>query len=236
VFRSNLLRGTKKASVYQVNFSFVLLPLVLFRLMRIIDTKGQLCPAPLISTKRALNETPLGESFMVLIDNETSFNNVSRFLKDNKIDFQSGEEENIWRLTITSISANESFIKKEDNNVSAISHFMKGDYIVVISSDKMGEGDEALGILLIGNFIGALKDLDKLPQKMVFYNSGVKLATKSSPVIETLMDLEKMGVELLLCATCVNHYSLESVVGAGTLSNMYSIAEVMASSGNIIKP
>ena len=36
--------------------------------MRIIDTKGQLCPAPLIATKKALKETILGESFIVLTD------------------------------------------------------------------------------------------------------------------------------------------------------------------------
>jgi len=100
----------------------------------------------------------------------------------------------------------------------------------------MGEGDEELGHLLMANFIKALKDLDELPSKMVFYNNGVKLATKSSPVIEHLRDLEKMGVELMLCATCISHYSLESVVGAGTVSNMYTITEVMASAGNIIKP
>ena len=41
---------------------------------------------------------------------------------------------------------------------------------------------------------------------MVFYNRGVMLATNDSPVIDHLRDLEKMGVELLLCATCVNHY------------------------------
>jgi len=44
------------------------------------------------------------------------------------------------------------------------------------------------------NFIKALKDLDKLPSKIVFYNNGVKLATKSSPAIEHLRDLEKMGL------------------------------------------
>ena len=76
----------------------------------------------------------------------------------------------------------------------------------------MGEGDDDLGHLLMNNFIKALKDLDRLPQKMVFYNNGVKLATNDSPVIEHLKDLEKMGVELLLCATCVNHYSLEDSV------------------------
>ena len=59
--------------------------------MRITDTRGQLCPAPLIAAKRALKETPAGEHFQLLIDNLTSFNNVSRFLKDNNTSFNAAE-------------------------------------------------------------------------------------------------------------------------------------------------
>jgi intracellular sulfur oxidation DsrE/DsrF family protein len=81
-----------------------------------------------------------------------------------------------------------------------------------------------------------LKDLDELPQKLLFYNNGVKLVTNNSPVIETLRDLEKMGVELMLCGTCVNHYSLASEIGAGTISNMYTMAGIMASSVKVLKP
>ena len=204
--------------------------------MRIVDTKGHLCPAPLIAAKKALKETAGGESFILLTDNQTSFDNLSRFLKDNKADFQVSESGGIWTLTITKTTGEVALTNPEDYCAPSISHFEKGNYVVVISSDKMGEGDEELGHLLMANFIKALKDLDELPSKMVFYNNGVKLATKSSPVIEHLRDLEKMGVELMLCATCINHYSLESVVGAGTVSNMYTITEVMASAGNIIKP
>jgi len=204
--------------------------------MRIVDTKGHLCPAPLIAAKKALKETAGGESFILLTDNQTSFDNLSRFLKDNKADFQVSESESIWTLTITKTTGEVALTNPEDYCAPSISHFEKGNYVVVISSDKMGEGDEELGHLLMANFIKALKDLDELPSRMVFYNNGVKLATKSSPVIEHLRDLEKMGVELMLCATCISHYSLESVVGAGTVSNMYTITEVMASAGNIIKP
>jgi selenium metabolism protein YedF len=204
--------------------------------MRIVDTKGQLCPAPLIAAKKALKDTMAGESFIVLTDNQTSFDNLSRFLKDNKADFQVSEEGGVWTLTVTKTSGDVTQTKPEDYCAPSISHFQKGNFVVVFSSDKMGEGDDQLGHLLMTNFIKALKDLDALPQKMVFYNNGVKLAIKGSSVIEHLKDLEKMGVELMLCATCVNHYSLESVVGAGTVSNIYAIAEVMASAGNIVKP
>jgi selenium metabolism protein YedF len=204
--------------------------------MRIVDTKGQLCPAPLIAAKKALKDTASGESFILLTDNQTSYDNLSRFLKDNNADFDVSESGGVWTFTITRTAGNDVRSKTLEHSNSPISHFEKGDFIVVICSDKMGDGDEQLGHLLMINFIKALKDLDELPRKMVFYNSGVKLVTNSSPVIEHLKDLEKMGVELILCATCVNHYSLESVLGAGTVSNMYSIAETMTLSGNIVKP
>jgi selenium metabolism protein YedF len=204
--------------------------------MRIIDTKGQLCPAPLISAKKALKETISGESFILLTDNQTSFDNLSRFLKDNKTDFHVSESEGIWSLKVTRTDGNVNQMRAEEYCTSNISHFQKGDFIVVISSDKMGEGDDQLGHLLIANFIKALKDLDKLPHKIVFYNSGVRLVTVNSSVIDQLRDLEKMGVELILCSTCIDHYSLGSVLGAGTISNMYTIAEVMASARNIVRP
>jgi selenium metabolism protein YedF len=204
--------------------------------MRIVDTKGQLCPAPLIATKRALKETKEGDSFIVLTDNQTSFNNVSRYLKDNNTPFQVSESGGIWSITITKTTGEATLTNAEDYCSPSIAHFQKGNFIIVVSSDKMGEGDDDLGHLLMTNFIKAIKDLDKLPGKMVFYNKGVTLVTNDSPLIEHLRDLEKMGVELLLCGTCVNHYSLSDKVGAGTLSNMYSIAEVMASAGSIIKP
>jgi selenium metabolism protein YedF len=204
--------------------------------MRIVDTKGQLCPAPLIAAKKALKETAEGDSFIVLTDNMTSFDNLSRFLKDNKAKFEVSESAGVWTLTVTKINGDKVDTKVEDYCSPAISHFEKGNYVVAITSDKMGDGDAELGHLLISNFIKALKDLDKLPQHMVFYNKGVTLAVKNSPVIEHIKDLEKMGVEIHLCATCVNYYKLENNVEAGTLSNMYSIAELMAAAGNVIRP
>jgi selenium metabolism protein YedF len=204
--------------------------------MRIIDTKGQKCPVPIIETKKALRESQKGETFMLITDSKTAFSNISRFLNDNKIRFSVSGKSGEWTFNIVNETGEKVTTAAEDYCSDPIAHFEKGNYIIVLTSDKMGDGDEELGHLLISNFIKALKDLDRLPQKMVFYNKGVTLVTKSSPVIEHLMDLEKMGVELLLCATCVNHYTLEASIVTGTLSNMYTIAEAMASAGHIIRP
>ena len=75
-----------------------------------------------------------------------------------------------------------SLTKAEAYCAAEIPHFSQGDFIIVFNSDKMGEGDEELGRLLMTNFIKAIKDLDVLPDKMIFYNNGVKLGSIDSPV------------------------------------------------------
>ena len=204
--------------------------------MRTADTRGQLCPAPLIAAKRVLKEVGAGEFFIVLTDNLTSYNNLIRFLKDNKTEVVSEENDGVWKLTVKKLSEESPHVRAEDYCAPEIAHFEKGDFIIVISSDRMGDGDDELGKLLMGNFIKALKDLEKLPQHIVLYNMGVTLATKNSPYIEHFRQLEKMGVEIQLCATCVSHFKLGESIGTGILSNMYTIAEIMASAGKIIKP
>ena len=68
--------------------------------MRIIDTKGQKCPVPLIETKKALKSTNPGESFLVVTDCKTAFSNVSKFLDDNKIKYSVDEEKGIRKFEI----------------------------------------------------------------------------------------------------------------------------------------
>ncbi len=204
--------------------------------MKIVDTRGQLCPAPLIETRRALREATGGESFKVLTDNKTSFSNISRFLKDNGIGFVVAEENGVWTLTIT---GNDKELSKPDVNEFCspeIPHFNTGDFVIAIGSDRMGDGDRELGDLLMINFIKAVKDLDVLPSRMVFYNSGVLLGRDESPASAHLKELEQMGVSLFLCGTCINHYKAADDIHTGTVSNMFEIARIMATSGKVIKP
>jgi selenium metabolism protein YedF len=204
--------------------------------MKIVDTKGQLCPAPLIAAKRALKEAGMDETILILTDNRTSLNNLVRFLKDNKAAVSITKENEIWSLSVTRKNEGYSSEKKPEEYCSSVRHFEKGDFVIAISSDRMGTGDDELGSILMQNFIKAVKDLDKLPSRILFYNKGVTLATRKSPVIRDLADLDKMGVEIILCATCVNHLGIEDQIGTGTLSNMYTIAEIMVSAGKVIRP
>ncbi len=204
--------------------------------MRIVDTKGQPCPAPIIATKRVLKDAKTGETFKVLTDSQTSLNNLTKFLKDNSTEFSVEDTDGIWTIIVTKKSDMTSQVKAEEYCTPSVPHFARGNFIIAFTSDKMGEGDEELGRILMINFIKAVKELEKLPEKMIFYNNGVKLGSDDSPVLEHLKEIERMGVGILFCATCSNYYSLEDKIKVGSLSNMYEIAQVMASTGNVIKP
>ncbi len=68
--------------------------------MHRVDVRGYKCPVPIIAAKRALKEIKDGDSFELLTDRQTSFNNLTRFLKENKIQFSSAESNGVWILTI----------------------------------------------------------------------------------------------------------------------------------------
>lgn len=204
--------------------------------MRIVDTKGQKCPLPIIETRKALRECPAGETFKVITDNYTAFSNISRFLNDNNIRFSVSEAKNNWTFTITSEKIATQTTRAEDYCEAPEPQFPKGDYAVVISSELMGQGDEKLGRILIKSFFVALSCLDKMPSSVMFYNSGVRLTVNDSEVIDILHEIENKGVELLICGTCIDYYNIGDRISVGRISDMFIITQKLSETGNIIRP
>ena len=112
----------------------------------------------------------------------------------------------------------------------------RGNTVVVVSSDRMGEGNDELGKVLMKGFIFAVTQLDTLPKTMLFYNGGATLTAEGSDSLEDLKSLEAQGVEVMTCGTCLDYYGLKEKLQVGTVTNMYSIVETMANAGRIIKP
>jgi selenium metabolism protein YedF len=186
--------------------------------------------------RHALKEARAGDSFRVITDNRIAFNNISRFLKDNITKFSHEESNGIWTLTISKQTPDSINADVKEYFTTEVPHFSKGDFIIAFSSDKMGDGDAELGKLLMTNFVKAIKELDVLPRGIVFYNKGVTLGAEDSPVIDHFTEIEKMGVSFLFCATCAKFYSIEKKIKIGTMSNMFEIAQLMSSAGNVVKP
>lgn len=108
--------------------------------------------------------------------------------------------------------------------------------VIVISSEQMGRGNDELGRVLMRSFIHTLLTLDPLPDTVIFYNTGVNLTVNDSEVIDDLRKLEGIGVSLLICGTCTNYFGISEKLGAGSISNMYDIASIMAVAGRLIIP
>ncbi|HNW97481.1 MAG TPA: sulfurtransferase-like selenium metabolism protein YedF [Bacteroidales bacterium] len=202
--------------------------------MKIVDAKGKLCPVPIIMTKKAINEIKENESLKILIDNETSVKNVTRFLEENGMKVHTEKKGNVFELTVNKTgnipeSANaEDYCQVEDVKVS--------NYVVSIQRNRLGDGAEELGTILIKGFINTLPEIDVKPKTIVFLNSGIFLALKDSPVLESLKKLENSGVEILACGTCLDYYKKKEELGVGKISNMYDILERLSKAGNVIYP
>jgi intracellular sulfur oxidation DsrE/DsrF family protein len=91
----------------------------------------------------------------------------------------------------------------------------------------MGRGDDSLGLTILGNFLKALVGNPLRPDKIVCWNAGVKILTDDSPVLETLQVLEGVGVEILACKTCVEHFGLQGKLQAGQISTMPIISDLL---------
>jgi selenium metabolism protein YedF len=111
---------------------------------------------------------------------------------------------------------------------------VSGPLILVVSSDIMGRGDAELGNILVRAFFHTLGEVEPLPQTIIFFNAGVKLACQGSPGLDDLRALENSGIEMLVCGTCLGYFELKEELGVGQVSNMYDIAEAMLRGGKVV--
>lgn len=202
--------------------------------MKTIDAKGKLCPQPLIMTKKALLEMEESETLKILVDNESAKFNVSRFLYDNKMEVQENQENGVYEILV--VKKGGSFEQSTPEEYCEIPSSNKGDYMVCVKKKTFGDGDEELGQMLLTGFFNTLPNVSKLPSSIVFANIGIFLVLKDSTVLEPLKKLEEMGVEILICGTCLEYYKKMDELAVGRVSNMLDILEKITSAGNIIYP
>ncbi len=106
--------------------------------------------------------------------------------------------------------------------------------LIQITQYGMGNGDEQLGLQLVTNYLKLIKEENNLPRFITFYNAGVKLICSGSPVIESLKQLEKSGVKLIACKTCLNHFNLIDKVEIGIPGTMIDIIELQKMAEKVI--
>ncbi len=105
--------------------------------------------------------------------------------------------------------------------------------VFLIQSEGLGRGDEQLGSMLMANLLRLLGENDDKPGSMIFWNAGVRLLCEGSPVLNRLKLLEEQGVELLGCATCLEHFELTDKLTVGKPTNMMKSIQSMLSSDTV---
>ena len=107
---------------------------------------------------------------------------------------------------------------------------------LVIKSDRMGNGNDELGHLLMPKFLKTFADISPTPEYVLLYNSGVKLASEGSPVLADLKALELKGAAILSCGTCLEFFKIKDSLKVGRVSNMHEIVGAMTSVSKIVSP
>jgi selenium metabolism protein YedF len=197
----------------------------------IVDARGLRCPQPLMLTKKALEGLDAGETLRVLIDNEISRDNLIRFLQDHGMTPRISADEGVYTLDLEKAAATSSL---GDAAAYCTPEMPVGGPVVVLNHHGMGSGSEDLGKILLQACVNTLKEVPPLPSAILCYNAGVFAAIEGAPTVPALAELEKQGVSLLVCGTCVDYYELKGKIAVGTISNMYDILRQLSTAARVI--
>jgi len=198
-----------------------------------IDCRGLACPQPVLETKKAL-EGPEVEEVLVLLDNQSSKENVRRFAESQGHQVIISEEKGAFDLKIKKGKRKEKSdsVRGKAENIQSVA---SSDIVVFIDTDSLGRGSEELGKILMRSFLQTLEQSEVHPQKILLVNSGVRLACEGSEVLEDLQEFAAKGVELLSCGTCLDYFGIKKKLMVGKVTNMYEIINSLARAGKLIK-
>ncbi len=205
--------------------------------MKEIDARGLACPAPVLLAKDCI-EKEKPDQIRVILDNEASRQNVSRFLSSRNFSVTVTDQDQ--DLVVTGIIQEGGISEKKDAPI--ICEMSEEDrktkplkkILVMISSNRMGRGDDELGAKLTINFIKTLKEMGNELWRLVFVNSGVKLTIENSQTLDDLKALENSGTRILVCGTCLDHFRLLNKRQVGETTNMLDIVTAMQLADKVI--
>lgn len=188
--------------------------------MVVVDARGLGCPKPVIMAEDALAKIDEG-TIEVLVDNEASVKNLSRFAAKNGFYSETAKENGYWRTKIVKgypceIAEEEAPVGKSKN------------ILVVVGTDILGK-DEELGKMLMKAFFESMKAGKDLPHTIFFLNKGVMLTTLDDSTVTILKEIEQSGTTIYSCGTCLKYYGIEDNLRVGQVGGMFVIIEGMKS-------
>jgi selenium metabolism protein YedF len=196
--------------------------------MKEIDARGLACPAPVLQTRATL-ESEQPAVLRVRVDNAASQQNVQRFLESRGFETELAHDGQDYLVLGTCADATQAAAPSE-KPLPPVSKKI----LTLCATDRIGFGDETLGLKLMVNFIRTLKEMGPELWRLVLVNNGVKLAVAGSEVLTDLKALEASGVTILVCGTCLTHFNLLEKQQVGQTTNMLDIVTAMQLADSVV--
>ncbi len=192
----------------------------------VIDARGLGCPKPVMMAEEAVSKIKEG-IIEVLVDNEASVKNLSRFAAKNSLYSEVKKLKGHWKVRLVKGYPCDVAATQGEGSATLPS------VLLIIGTDSMGK-DEALGKVLMKGFLETMKVTKELPHTIFFLNAGVRLTTTEKDIVPILKDIEAMGVEIYSCGTCLKHYDLEAKLMVGRRGTTNHIVEGIKDFGKVV--
>lgn len=198
-----------------------------------LDCRGLACPQPVMRAKELIEaESP--QTVEIMVDNQAASQNVSRFIGTRG-----------YAATVTAQGDDFIIAGVLDANAKPAADSPAAEtytcapagqrrIAVFINADRIGRGDDTLGAGLMKNFLLTLKEMDSELWRLVFVNSGVKLCVQGSESLDALRELEKSGVSILVCGTCLEFFKLMDQKQVGETTNMLDVVTSLQVADKVI--
>lgn len=164
-----------------------------------------------------------GESLTTIVNQTVALENVSKLAKSQGYEFEVEQKEDDYYI----------YMHKTDE-INNINEEKEDDIAILISSKLFGQGDEELGEILMQSFLYTINEMQGKVKHLLFMNSAIYLTVEGSPVLEHLLSLEKQGIEILSCGTCLDYYNKKDDLRVGRVTNMYTATEILINASKSI--
>ena len=105
---------------------------------------------------------------------------------------------------------------------------------IIVTREGMGPGPPELQLRLFSSYLHLILENGLKPGAMCFYTDGVKLLVEGSTVLEQLRELDRRGVSMIVCKTCLDYYNIREKLQVGIIGGMADIQAAQALASKVI--
>ncbi len=204
----------------------------------VINCQNLSCPQPVLRCRQAVADG--AQSLVVLVDNPAARENVARFLTSQGFTVQVEEHGALIALAAEHAAspktpdARSAPLPSPAGKVEKLDSQTARKILVLLTSPRIGAGDEVLGAKLMENFLSTLPEMGQELWKLILLNGAVRLAVENSPALPHLRKISESGAQILVCGTCLIHYGMANAKAIGETTNMLDVVTAMQLADSVI--